>query len=96
MKAVALTTLFLLTLASGCASTEPTPHVSSGACQTDTLGWVIGLPANEENGRRAFRESGAGLWRTVSPTQAMTKDRRPDRLTVRVDDASRIIDVGCY
>lgn len=79
----------------GCASTAPTPAVPSGQCQTETLGWAIGQTATPEVWSRVVKESRAGLWRMTAPNQAVPTDQRPDRLTIRVDAANRILALEC-
>jgi hypothetical protein len=95
MKTSALAMVSILLALAGCASTAPTPQVATGQCQTQGLGWAIGQTATEEVWGRAFRESGAGLWRMTTPNQAVPADYRPDRLTIRVDDANRILGFDC-
>jgi hypothetical protein len=95
MRTAALAAFGLLILGVGCASTTPTPDVPSGKCQTSTLGWAIGQPANPEVWNRVVKESGAGLWRMTAPDQAVPADRRPDRLTIRVDADNRIVALEC-
>ena len=96
MRTPALAITFaLLTFGGGCASTAPTPEVASGQCQTGTLDWAIGQSATPDVWGRAFKESGAGLWRMTTPNQAVPIDQRPDRLTIRVDDSNRILGFEC-
>jgi hypothetical protein len=85
-----------LTTMVGCASEEGLTSASSnGRCTTENTSWAIGMPADEANGRRLFRESGAGLWRIVMPKQAVPADHQDDRLTVHVDDRNVITSIAC-
>lgn len=66
-----------------------------GRCNADALGWAVGQTLDEATGRRLFKDSGAGLWRVVAPDNTFGRDRREDRLNVRVDQAQRIVAVDC-
>lgn len=80
----------------GCASQEGVTSTSAdGRCTTENTSWAIGKPVDETNGRRLFRQSGAGLWRIVMPKQAVQADHRDDRLTVHVDDSNLITSIAC-
>lgn len=93
-----LTLCTALGLLAGCASSPQTAATNGparGKCRADASAWAVGQPANEENGRRVFQESGAGLWRIIAPGQAVRKDYRDDRLTVYVDSANIVTSITC-
>jgi len=82
--------------ASACAQNAPRPDLAGkGRCNADALGWAVGQTLDEATGRRLFKHSGAGLWRVVAPDNTFGRDRREDRLNVRVDQAQRIVAVDC-
>ena len=93
--AVAVAACLLAGCASSPSSEVPASLAGRGKCKADASPWAIGQPANEENGRRLFKESGAGLWRIVGPDQAVRKDYRDDRLNVNVDAANLITSISC-
>jgi len=44
---------------------------------------------------RIWRESGAGLIRPIGPDQAVTRERRNDRVDVEIDADNRIVRITC-
>ena len=80
---------------SGCATEGEVHASSSGRCSVEGTAWSIGKPADEANGRRLFQQSGAGLWRIITPEKAVLADYRDDRLNVHVDASNRITAIDC-
>ncbi|MGQ4583625.1 I78 family peptidase inhibitor [Lysobacter sp. F60174L2] len=78
----------------GCAGTDAT-ETAEGHCNAAPAGWAIGGTADQRTMGQIWRASGAGLIRPVSSGQAVLHDRRPDRLTVEIDKANRIVAVRC-
>ncbi|UHQ18973.1 hypothetical protein LVB87_12385 [Lysobacter sp. KIS68-7] len=89
------TTLFVfLALASaGCAAAAP--KAPKATCNVEGLQWAVGKPANELNFQKLYRDSGAGLWRIISPGQAVQRDKKTDRLTIYVDKQNTITRLVC-
>ncbi|MGO4550679.1 I78 family peptidase inhibitor [Lysobacter sp. 2RAF19] len=84
-----------------CATTdakEKTAPSGKGVakCDTSTLDWAKGQPANEANARRLVRESGLGLWRIIGPDNVERADYRPDRLTIYTDKDNIIQSLDCH
>ena len=88
------TSLFcLLALASaGCAAAPTAPKA---ICRAEGLQWAVGKPASELNFQKLYRDSGAGLWRIISPGQAVRRDKKTDRLTIYVDKQNTITRLTC-
>lgn len=80
---------------SGCAAEAEVRSSATGRCSIEGTAWAIGQPADEANGRKLFRQSGAGLWRIITPDKAILADYRDDRLNVHVDGSNRITAVDC-
>lgn len=76
------------------ASGGPT-IAGDGTCSADGLEWAIGESATQETMGRIWRESGAGLIRPIAPGQAVTRDYRPDRVNVHIDDDNVITGTDC-
>jgi len=97
--------LSILSLASltliGCAhhQSAPSPSVpprdAVASCNTEGLAQFSGQKATAELGAKMLQHSGAKRLRWVPPRTAVTMDFRPDRLTVRYDDAMHIIRANC-
>lgn len=80
---------------SGCASEAADSRSAVGRCSSEGMAWAIGRPADPANGRRLFQQSGAGLWRVITPERAVLADYRDDRLNVHVDSSNVITSVDC-
>ncbi|MET0807908.1 MAG: I78 family peptidase inhibitor [Pseudoxanthomonas sp.] len=80
---------------SGCATDTTALSPAVGRCSTEGTAWAIGKPADEANGRKLFRQSGAGLWRIITPERAALADYRDDRLNVHVDASNTITAIEC-
>ena len=66
-----------------------------GNCRADDVAWAVGKTADQETMARVWRESGAGLVRPIAPGQAVTRDFRPDRVNIHIDDDNVITGVDC-
>jgi len=66
-----------------------------GSCKAESVAWAVGQTATQDTMARVWRESGAGLIRPIAPGQAVTRDFRPDRVNVRIDDDNVITGVDC-
>jgi len=102
MKSVGISLVVVLGLVSGCAATKPLqppnpgPQIASnGACHADRVAWAVGQPANQQAMARVWKESGAGLIRPLAPNQAVTREYKPDRINVHIDDHNLITKVDC-
>lgn len=96
MSKLTLVAVLLGSLAiSGCASEAEVGTPVAGRCSAESTSWAIGSLADEANGRKLFQQSGAGLWRLVTPDKALLKDYRDDRLNVHVDASNRITSIDC-
>ena len=90
-----------LCLLPGCAQWQPdggAPYAraaASGTCHADAVQWAIGQAATQQTMARIWRESGAGLIRPIGPDQAVTRDRRDDRVDVEIDADNRIVRITC-
>ncbi len=78
-----------------CISSPGPQGGGDGHCQDDRLGWAIGLPADEANLGRLWRESGAGLLNPIAPETVVRRDQRTDRLRVYLDADNRITAARC-
>ena len=95
-----LTLLAALALA-GCATQAPPVFVADNdpivgaTCRAAGLDQFNGRTASVETGRDLQRVSGAGVIRWVLPGMAVTMDFSPQRLTVQLDSANRIVRASC-
>ncbi|TQM12119.1 peptidase inhibitor I78 family protein [Pseudoxanthomonas sp. 3HH-4] len=94
-KVIISTSVAGLLSMSGCVTEGPPQASVSGRCSTEGTEWAMGKSADEATGRRLFQQSGAGLWRIITPDRAVLADYRDDRLTVNVDAANKIIAIRC-
>jgi len=101
MKRVGMSLVVVLGLAA-CAPTQalqpksPGPQIaSSGECHADRVAWAVGQPWNQQVMARVWKESGAGLIRPLAPGQAVTREYKPDRINVLVDDKNVVTGVNC-
>lgn len=94
-KLIAIAGLSGALLATGCTTGDASRSTHVRRCSAEGTAWAIGQVADEANGRRLFQQSGAGLWRIISPERTARADRRDDRLTVHVDTANRITAIEC-
>lgn len=86
----------LALLAAACSPSPTRPdQTGRGRCDASALGWAVGKPLDEAAGRKLFQQSGAGLWRVVSPDNTFSSDQRDDRLNVRVDASNVVTGVDC-
>ena len=85
----------------GCAARTPpvfvadNDAVAGGVCSNAGLDQFKGRTASVETGRDLQRVSGARLIRWVRPGMAVTMDFSPQRLTVQLDSANRIVRASC-
>ena len=85
----------------GCAAQAPPVFVADndpavgGPCRDAGLDQFKGRTASVETGRELQRVSGARLIRWVLPGMAVTMDFSPERLTVQLDSANRIVRASC-
>lgn len=70
-------------------------QVTEGLCDATAVEWAVGATADQATLGKVWRGSGAGLIRPVSPGQAVLRDHRPDRVTVEIDGANRIVAIRC-
>lgn len=82
-------------IAMGCSSQHAVQSSSPARCNVENTAWAIGQVGNEANGRKLFQQSGAGLWRIITPDSTKLADYRDDRLNVHVDRANVITSVDC-
>ncbi len=98
MRFAAISSFVAVALTS-CSSVMPAdggPQISGdGSCHADRVAWAVGKPGDEDTIKRVWKESGAGLFRPVSPDRTMTRDYRPDRINVYLDANNIITQVNC-
>lgn len=78
-----------------CASLDEASFSNEASCSTKNTDWAIGKTADPATGRKLFQQSGAGLWRIISPEKVVPADSRPDRLNIHVDGSNKITAVRC-
>jgi hypothetical protein len=80
-----------------CATTtaEGAPAASSGPCNADGLGALIGRLGTPALGAEAQRLSGARRLRWIRPGDAVTMDYSPDRLNIHLDPSDRVERFAC-
>lgn len=93
----AIVTAWALSL-TACATpvAEQVPTPSSGkVCDAEAVQNYVGRPANSENAAAILSTSGARAFRWGPPNSAWTMDHRPDRVSVRYDEAMTITRITC-
>lgn len=78
-----------------CATLDEAPFSNEASCSVENTDWAIGKTADPATGRKLFQQSGAGLWRIISPEKVVPADTRADRLNVHVDESNTITAVKC-
>ncbi|MHA6723057.1 I78 family peptidase inhibitor [Sphingomonas sp. RS2018] len=81
-----------LALLGGCTVTRT---VTPGPCAAADVQGFIGRVYDATTEAELRKWTGARTIRPVRPGQMVTMDFRPDRLTVRIDDAGRIVSLAC-
>ena len=66
-----------------------------GQCDAAPAQYHVGHDATEQMGAAILKESGARTLRWGAPNSAWTMDYRQDRVNVRYDQASKIIEITC-
>jgi hypothetical protein len=87
----ALTALAL----AGCATIAPPETPSAGQCRADSLGELVGRPADAALGAEAMRRSGALRLRWIRPGDMVTMDYSAQRLNVHLDAQGRVERFAC-
>jgi hypothetical protein len=78
----------------GCAIAAPPPALS-GQCHVDSLGDLVGRPADAALGTDAMRRSGASRLRWIRPGDMVTMDYSAQRLNVHLDARGRADHFAC-
>jgi hypothetical protein len=73
----------------------PPPDPEPAECHAQRAGFVIGDEATEATVQRALSAAGARIARVVRPGQAVTMEFSPERLTIRVNQRNRIVNLTC-
>jgi hypothetical protein len=81
----------------GCATiaTPPPPSAPSGECRADSLGDLVGRPADAALGADALRRSFALRLRWIRPGDMVTMDYSAQRLNVHLDAQGRVDHFAC-
>jgi len=79
-------------LLAGC-STAPPPD--GGTCNAAGLETFVGQPATAEIGQKMLRQSGARVFRWLTPGMVVTMEFSPDRLNVVLDANGRVESARC-
>lgn len=77
------------------AESDPGPGLPQGECRSEALGQFIGQEASQDLGARMLSASGARTIRWVPHGGMVTMDFSPVRLTVQLDEASRVKTANC-
>ena len=86
--------LVALLLLAACA-TAPTNEPAGGLCRPGSADRFAGQAATAELGREMLAASGARQLRWVPHGGIITMEFSPSRLTVRLDQANRIVSATC-
>ena len=78
----------------GCATTAPEAPIA-GQCHADSLGDLVGRPADAALGAEAMRRSGALRLRWIRPGDMVTMDYSAQRLNVHLDAQNRVDHFAC-
>ncbi len=73
----------------------PAPVAGEGSCRDEGLDRFVGQTVTAALGAEMLKTSGARTLRWGAPGSAMTMDFRPDRLTVRYDEAMKVTSARC-
>lgn len=94
---IALNALILLpiTACTPMDSTSAPPVAGDGPCRNESLDRFAGQTVTAALGVEMLKASGAHTLRWGAPGSAMTMDFRPDRLTVRYDEAMKVTSARC-
>lgn len=81
-------------------STAPAAPIIHGetpghTCQTEGTGQFIGQSGTSETGAAILRASHAAVLRWAPPGYMLTMDYRADRVTIYLDDHSKITKINC-
>lgn len=90
MRNVVMTLAAMATLG-GCVRETP----AASACRADAVQDRIGQPYTEALGEAARKAAGAARLRVLRPGDMATMDFDPARLNVTLDEAGRVVRVGC-
>jgi hypothetical protein len=74
---------------------SPPPSPEPADCDAQRAGFVIGDEATAATVQRATSAAGASISRVVHPGEAITMEFNPDRLTIRVNQRNRIVNLTC-
>jgi hypothetical protein len=75
---------------------SPSPPAPEPAdCDAQRAGFVIGDEATTATVQRATSAAGASTSRVVHPGEAITMEFAPDRLTIRVNQQNRVVNLTC-
>ncbi|MFA5522274.1 MAG: I78 family peptidase inhibitor [Castellaniella sp.] len=64
-------------------------------CDADPAQMLVGRSFDRDSEASAIQLSGARHARTLRPGQVITMEYDPERVTLRLDEADRIVSVGC-
>ncbi|MGR3452689.1 I78 family peptidase inhibitor [Pseudooceanicola sp.] len=90
MKALVPAGAILVGLTLAACEAPMTPAPAPDDCGAGAMQRFVGQPYDE-----SMIPAGAGPVRVGGPGTAMTMDFRPDRLTIRLDDAGRVVEARC-
>ena len=79
----------------GCATAAPPTPALSARCDADSLGNLIGRPADTPLGAEAMRRSRATRLRWIRPGDMVTMDYSAQRLDVHLDAHGRVDHFTC-
>ena len=71
------------------------PAPEPARCEAQRAGFVIGDEATAATVQRATSAAAASISRVVHPGEAVTMEFNPDRLTIRVNQRNRIVNLTC-
>ncbi len=94
-KAILFAPSLLAACATAPAATPIHGETPGHTCQKAGTERFIGKAGNRENGAAIKRASHAAVLRWAPPGTMLTMDFRADRVTVHLDDHSRITKINC-
>jgi hypothetical protein len=97
MKLLLIPVLMLpaLILGAACTTVPEGADEDGFLCNADSLGNLVGRPANSDLGADAMRRSNSRTIRWLRPNDAATMDFRQDRLNIHLDARNNVERFAC-
>ena len=77
------------------AGQNPAPPPAEGKCEAGQVQRFVGKMATKEIVSQIVAQSGSRIARVIRPGQMVTMDYREDRVDIRIDAKTRILNISC-